>query len=435
MDLEPTLKRLRSAIYAFRHGQTNQVLSIVFAALVSGGTYLLSQSNEFPWARSTAYAAYAFGVAALGWLSWRLWREATPPPENGNEKLPPNAIKSLFPWTFADGELFASLGRRTEVQLLLDRAQNDQIAITVVRGESGSGKTSLLQAGLQYALKKENCVYWEARANNAGVGLLHAIQNQFSEIESLESLPGASKGRWVLILDQFEQLSAKNPDHLTVFRVLEKLAQEPAPHRLSAVVGFRRDYLPDWSDFELAQGFRAEQVAVNLMTRSVAADVVALLAGRAGFVLEQKLVDNFLANVAQEHLDRVSPLDISIGIESLANFAQQKGVDRITMSDYQLAGGAEGLLLVFVQQRLEEVPQPIRDPLLKGIVLTLIDFSNNQRVAGGASAVTIAEKAIVPVETLKPWLDRLTNPRLRLLESIPPDHYRLPHERLPSVSI
>lgn len=228
------------------------------------------------------------------WLVARIWREATPPTETTPEKLPPSAIKGLLPWTFADGELFANLGRRAELQLLLDRAQNDQLPITVVRGESGAGKTSLLQAGLQYTLKKENCVYWEARANNAPARLLYAIRNQFPEIDSLESLPGASKSRCVLILDQFEQLSAGNAEHVPVFQLLARIAQEPTPHRFSAVVGFRREYQADWSDFELAQGFRAEQIAVNLMTRPVAADVFPSSLAKLGLSWNRSWCTTFL---------------------------------------------------------------------------------------------------------------------------------------------
>ncbi len=134
----------------------------------------------------------------------------------------------------------ASLGRRSELQQLLDRAQNDQIPITVVRGESGAGKTSLLQAGLQYTLKKENCVYWEARSQNAPAGLLHAIQSVFPEVQSLDTLPSACKNRWVLILDQFEQISAQNPDHHPVFMLLERIVRENPPHKLSVVIRFRR---------------------------------------------------------------------------------------------------------------------------------------------------------------------------------------------------
>ena len=392
------IKRLQSIIYAIRRGQTNQALAIFVPILIAAGEYIRREWKEPHWTLYVAYAAYGLAGLCFVRLAWRLWKVAAPPPEPPGNPAP-SAIKGLLPWGLADGELFASLGRRAELQSVLDRAQNEQIPITVVRGESGAGKTSLLQDGLQYTLKKENCVYWEARPNNAPGELLHAIRNQFPDIESLDSLPSASKGRWVLIMDQFEQLRPGRLEHRPVFQLLERIAKEPAPHRLSVVVGLRREYQADWSDFELANGFRAEQVAVNLMPRPVAGDVIATLAGKAGFALEQELVDNFLANIAQgpAQPDRVSPLDISIGLESLANFAQQRGVDHVTMNDYQLAGGAEGLLLAFVQQKLEEVPEPIRAPLLNGIVLSLVDLATNQRVAAGETAAAIASKAALQI--------------------------------------
>ncbi len=49
---------------------------------------------------------------------------------------------------------------------------------------------------------------------------------------------------------------------------------------------------------------------MKLMPRSVASDVVVFLADEAGFSLEQSLLDNLVASVAQG--DRVSPLDVSI---------------------------------------------------------------------------------------------------------------------------
>ena len=434
MDYDTLIRRLQSLIYAVRRRHTNQALIIVIPALVGAGAYLRLELKELPWALDVAHAAFGLASVCFLWLVWRLWKVAPSPPKPP-EKPTPSAIKGLLPWGVADGELFAGLGRQAELNFLLDRARNDQIPITVVRGESGAGKTSLLQAGLQYTLGREACVYWEAYPNNAPARLLHAIQNQFPEIQSLDSLPVGSKSRWVLILDQFEQLRPGRPEHQPVFELLERIANEPAPHRLSAVIGFRREYQADWSDFELARGFRAEQVAVKLMARPIASDVIATLAGKAGFALEQELVNNFLANIAADPAqpDRVSPLDISIGLESLAHFAQERGVDQVTMNDYQLAGGAEGLLLAFVQQKLDEVPEPVRGPLLKGIVLTLVDLATNQRVADGATADAIATQALLPVETVKPWLDRLTNPRVRLLENVAPAGYRLPHERMVSV--
>lgn len=426
-DHKALIERLQAVVYVVRRRQINQLLATLTVVSFGVGEYLRREWKELHWALLAAYVAYGTAAACLIWLAWRLWKVAAPPPEVSDRPVS-SAIKGLLPWGIADGELFARLGRRAEIGCLLGLAQNDQIPITVVRGESGAGKTSLLQAGLRFALGPEHCVYWEALATGASTALMHAVHSQFPDLESIDSLPAASRSRWVLCLDQFEQLHAGTPEHLPVFNLLERLAKEPGPHKLSVVIGFRREYTADWLDFEQAHGFRAEQVAVNLMRRTAAADVIAILANKAGFALDQELVNDLVVGIAQPQ--GVSPLDLSVGLESLARFAQQRGLEQVRMSDYRLSGGAEGLLLTFVQEKLEEVPEILRAPLLKGIVLTLVDLATNQRVAEGATAAAIAANSECPTQQLVPWLDRLALRGVRLLEPIQPDRYRLPHDRL-----
>jgi hypothetical protein len=197
---------------------------------------------------------------------------------------------------------------------------------------------------------------------------------------------------------------------------------------LSAVVGFRREYTADWLDFQGARQFRAEDISVNLLAPRTAGDVLVTLTTEAGFTLDQKLVDNFIESV--EGPKGVSPVDVAIGALSLTDLVQQRGTMHVGVTEYELAGGAEGLLLSFVQRKLEEIPEYIQASLLKGIVLTLIELSDNRRKAAGESAAVIASRSEVSEAAITPWLERLTHPRIRLLEKIGLQSYRLPHERL-----
>jgi len=83
-----------------------------------------------------------------------------------------------------------------------------------------------------------------------------------------------------------------------IFALLDRIAKAPAPHKLSVIVGIRREYMSDWADFEYACGFRAEQMPINLLAPVTAGDALVTLAGEAGFTLDQDLVDNFIAGVA-----------------------------------------------------------------------------------------------------------------------------------------
>jgi hypothetical protein len=431
LDQNDFIVKIKAFFYAFRHGQTEKVLATLAVMFFGGASYLRLEWKELPRATYLAYLAYALGAACMIWLVLRIWKLATPPPEPPAGPVP-SAIKGLFPFTITDGKLFAQLGRQMELQQLLGLARNDGIAISAVRGESGAGKTSLLQAGLAYTLGEQQCVYWEAVPENVPDALLYAIRSQLPEIESLESLPQACPRRCVLILDQFEQLRTEELGHASVFTLLTRIAKAPAPHKLSVIVGFRREYAADWLDFEKDSNFRAEQVPINLLASRTAADALVTLAGEASFTLDQALVENFISSVARTQ--GVLPVDIAIGVLTLANFVQQRGVTHVGMKEYGLAGGAQGLLLSFVQQKLEEIPEDVRAPLLKGIALALISPSNNQRVAAGDTVAAIASKAETSEKALAPWLERLAHPRVRLLEKLEKKtaavRYRLPHERL-----
>jgi hypothetical protein len=437
LDQNDLIAKLRAFFYALRHGQLEWILATLALGLPAATAYLPQEWKQF---HQAAHLAYGLSAASAIWLIYRLWKLATPPPEPAAGPVP-SAIKGLLPFTVADGKLFAQLGRRMELQQLLGLAQNDRIAISAVRGESGAGKTSLLQAGLAYTLGQEQCVYWEAVPEKASDALLHAIRSQLPGMESLESLPEACPKRCVLILDQFEQLRPGEPTHAPIFDLLQRIAKGPAPRKLSAVVGFRREYAANWQDLEEAYGFHAAQVPIYLLPPRTAGDALVTLASEAGFTLDQALVENFVSSVAHSqgalHIvtnvtrsGGVLPIDIAIGVLSLSNFVRQSGTAHVGMKEYGLAGGAEGLLLSFVQQELEEIPEAMRAPLLKGIVLALVNASDNQRIAEGETVAAIASKAEVAERALVPSLERLSRPWVGLLEKVKGDRYRLPHERL-----
>ena len=69
----------------------------------------------------------------------------------------------------------------------------------------------------------------------------------------------------------------------------------------------------------------------------------------------------------------MSRVDLAIGLLTLSNRVQQTGRTDVTSAEYQLAGGPEGLLLAYVQDRLQEVPESIRAGLFRGLIFTLVD--------------------------------------------------------------
>jgi internalin A len=403
---------------------------------------------------------YSAGLSFLGYGVYHLWRLVREPdlPAVTNRA---SAIKGPLAFTPADGELFRKLGREDELKKLLSYIEDDQISLIVLMGASGAGKTSLLRAGLTNILKDEiekkkiHYHYWESVPTDSGRGLLKTIQDngrsdlhngtshtssstQTVELKSLDELvtPSSvlSEGRHVIVLDQFEQLRGNTNGE--IFRLLRKVARKAKPpHRITWIVAFRREFRADWSDFiipEHERGFFPPELSLRLFTSEQASDVISQLVQEAGLSVEQAVVNNLIKAAAVD--GEVSSVDIGIGILVLSEIFERQAGKTITEDVYHFAGEAEGLLIQYINGRLELFPDEDRQMILNAM-LALRVAEANQRIAEGKSAAQLAEEIKAEPTRLKTRLERLIQRDIRLLEHASLSNseetlYRLPHERL-----
>ncbi|WP_411726569.1 TIR domain-containing protein [Methyloglobulus sp.] len=151
----------------------------------------------------------------------------------------------------------------------------------------------------------------------------------------------------VIVLDQFEQLLPDNPEHKPVFELLHKACTAPPPHTVTWCIAFRREYSATWSDFERGHDLRPPMLSLKLFNAAQAQNVFVTLAEAAGLSLEQDLVDGFIKAVSREQ--RVSPVEIGIGLQMLNELAQSKQTPQLSLQDYNFAGGSQGLFISFLE--------------------------------------------------------------------------------------
>jgi hypothetical protein len=380
-------------------------------------------------------ASWFFGIAIVLviWLVVLLSRLAVPFPSS-DEKIPSNAIKGPGSFGPQDGSLFAQLGRRNEIATLRDHVNNDQVGMVAVMGESGAGKTSLLRAGLCYQIKQQKsavpCVYWEALPTDPVAGLLHAVGAYLEPAQvvptSLEEvLAWAKRGTGVVILDQFEQLDPKDAAHAPIFEFLRRLGDRLPPYRSTWIVAFRDEFAAPWRKFEEANPDpRRRMFFLDLFPRKRAKEVMATLGEKANLSIEDALLEDMLGVASQGGL--VSPVDVGIGMLVLFELAQKLERQTLTKSDYRFAGGAEGLLTIYIVKSLSRIAESDRSPLLKGL-LTLID-RNDRRVAEGRTLEEIAAASGLPFGRVKAYADLLAE--ARVLERLGQQRVRLLHDRI-----
>jgi hypothetical protein len=444
-NAQELVAQLRQVIWMMRRGQREAALATAVLGLVAAGTYLLTGPNLglVPAGVSNYVATGCYGLAAvlLVLVVYRLWRQAVPPPLPPPEQQP-SAIKGPMAFGPEDGLLFQRLGRGRELAQLLGLTLNDQIPLVVVMGESGVGKTSLLRAGLPYLLNSQHVqsIYWEAVPTQSPERLLHAIQEQWQSNpvpqgwDEVLRVSGQGMPCRVIVLDQFEQLHPDEKAHQPIFDLLRRVATtQMPPYHTTWIVAFRREYNPNWSDFELTlPNFHAPMLSIRLFGEEPAKEVLATLAEAAHLTLDQALVTDLVKAAARD--GRVAAVDLGIGLLVLSELAMQKGTSHLSLNDYRFAGGSVGLLTGYLSDRLDRFHEAEREAVLKAL-LALTDRDTQQRLAEGRSVDELAQEVPWPPFRLQACLDYLAAPHVRLLEkpSVSPGNlpwYRLPHERL-----
>jgi len=435
---------VKSAIRTLK-GRRREPAAFLIAAVCFSGGFALGKLLADKWITRLQIAMYAVGAIAFVYGVVRVWKLVNPP-ELPPAKDRPSAIKGPMAFTEADGDLFRKLGRESELQKLLGFVLDNQIFMIVVRGASGAGKTSLLRAGLKHILRDRAVFhYWEAVPTKSERGLLRALQESWPEgvnkptslIELVNPSDALGRHSHLIVLDQFEQLRGNKQ----IFQLLQNIIRKSRPpHRITWVIAFRREFSDAWLDFispeQEEKGFRAPQdVSLRLFTTEQAYEVIGQLINESNLKdsIEQSVINNLVeaATVNGE----VSPVDIGIGLMVLSELRPRQSGQPITKSDYQFAGGAEGLLTQYITQRLELFPPESHESILKAMLALRDPEENRQRLATGLTIDKLAMEADTDPRVLKSQLNRLADRDIRLLEAETPTdgsamRYRLPHERL-----
>src|SRR5262245_47155159 len=230
-------------------------------------------------------------------------------------------FKGLAAYTEADAALL--LGRERLVARLVARVA-DAAAVCLV-GASGSGKSSLLQAGLLPAVRAgalDGSEHWRVAVLTPG--------------ERPDERLAAAGAAGLVVVDQLEELFAlcSDDDERQRFAVrLVKLASGGT--RL--VLAVRSDY---WADaaghLELAELITTSSVAVGPLTDDELRRVIGEGARRAGLAADDDLVEALLADTAGQQ--GVLPL---VSTALARTWARRDGL-RLTLRGYRAAGGLDG---------------------------------------------------------------------------------------------
>ncbi len=283
-----------------------------------------------------------------------------------------NPYKALLDYKIADAPFF--YGRDDAIEAMLEKIQ--QSRLTILHSESGSGKSSLLQAGLASRLLAEGDfpLYLRPYDQRPDRYIKKAFLPDYATQEDLQRFNDEQmtmKGflervthylgarRLVIFLDQFEEFFTLVPlEQRTAFAgQLRECVQSDLA--VWWVLALRKEYFSDVRIFRELRPFDNEYF-LPAFTKEEAWEVVTQPAVLKGVGFEAGLVDRILADLRQEE-DKIQPPQVQLVCYTLFDeLSASNGETEITFDLYNQrrgrgAGisGAAGILTSHLSSVLE----------------------------------------------------------------------------------
>ena len=231
--------------------------------------------------------------------------------------LMPCPYRGLRP--FEEEHAAAFFGRDAEIDKLLGAV--GRMAVVAVAGPSGSGKSSLVRAGLLPRLRAAGTPVVDLRAL-PGTDLATAL--------GTARAPGS-----VVVIDQFEELAAVDPAGAR--QVLEQVVRLTATYPVRVVLTVRWAAVDQVVTPELMGVLEKGTVLVAPMSRGRLREAIVRPADRSpGLVFEPGLVDRILDDAGAE------PGQLPLVESLLTDLWDRREGGHLTLAAYEAAGGVAG---------------------------------------------------------------------------------------------
>lgn len=349
---------------------------------------------------------------------------------------PKSPFKFLDSYGAQDSQVF--FGRDEEIETLYRLLTESRLVL--VYGQSGTGKTSLIQCGLTHKFSPTNWLPVNVRRgddiNDALLTALKALA--ITPLATDATVPQAIRSVYLdhlrplfLIFDQFEELYVlgKSPEQEQFYATVRAVLDTDVSCRI--IVSLREEYLAALDPFERAvPSLFDKRLRVEVMTNSNVEKVIVGTCAANGIVLERG-VDTAQLIIAQLDDKRVG-VQLAYLQVYLDHLYRTAVVDSgaVTFTDAAIAeaGKLGDVMAGFLDEQEKAIEAQLAGRVPSGAIARLLEEFVS--VDGTKQPSTYAE-VLGRIPSAEPWLqsalDLLQNSRL--LRRVD-DHYELAHDAL-----
>jgi len=331
--------------------------------------------------------------------------------------------KGLLFFDEADADLF--FGREKLTVHLVDRvtdlALNASTRFLAVVGASGSGKSSLVRAGLAVALKRAG---WDTRVFMPTANPLRMLEANLNPART------KSAERVLVLVDQFEEVFTLCRDEIERIAFIEKLlsAAQDKSKKNTVVIALRADFYSHCAQYPLLRkAVAAQQEYIGQMTFEELHRAIEEPARRSGWEFEPGLVEALLQDLVTHRSHEPEPGALPLLSHALLATWERRRGRTFTLDGYHASGGVRGAIAETAESVFTDQLNRTQQEIARDVFLRLTELGEGTEDTRRRAALNELTRQSEEAVQLRVVLNTLANARLITLNE---DSAEVAHEAL-----